>query len=423
MKIGIQTWGSHGDIRPFLALGEGLQRAGHDVTLVVTSPDSACDQLASTAGVRIRVVASPVIDAAQTEVVANMAQGMKDPMKQMATLFRMCFAPAEDAMFAAARALAAESDLLIGHYVLHPLQIAAEQAGKPYVSVMLSHAGVPSAYNHPLQLDFLGKAGNRVLWWVTKLALNGVLKPYANRLRREQGMPLTRDVVGEVWLSRSLTLVAVSPQICERQPDWPETVQVCGFLDMPNIEVEGSVPAELEAFLAAGAPPVYMTMGSWMPRDRVWQRETLQWLTDAARLAGCRAIIQSPTWQDCGFARTDRVFYLSASPHHAIFPRCAAIVHHGGAGTTQSATLAGKPSIVVAHISEQEHWGRELGRIGVAPRLLKRRTATAAALAKRIGEVTADMTSQALLVSAAMRQDRGVETAVALIERKFGRTT
>jgi hypothetical protein len=80
-----------------------------------------------------------------------------------------------------------------------------------------------------------------------------------------------RDIVTQVWLSKHLTLAAVSPTICRAQPDWPAAVRVCGFLDTPNLAMEGDVPAGLAAFLAAGDAPVYMTFGSWMPRDPAGQ--------------------------------------------------------------------------------------------------------------------------------------------------------
>lgn len=428
MKIGIQTWGSHGDIRPFLALAEGLQAAGHEVSLVITCVDSAAyAAITSPQGVKITVLASPVMSPQDADAFGQTAYKMRNPITQMANILRMCFDPAENAMFDAAQKLCADSDLLIGHYFMHPLQVAAEKAGRPYVSVLLSHAGVPSAFKNPLGTRSLGTMVNRMLWWVTKAALNSALKPYSNRLRRQLGMPLVDDVVTQVWLSPQLTLLAVSPQICEPQPDWPASVRTCGFLDMPNFELEGAVPEALASFLKAGDAPFYMTLGSWMPKDIATQSSTLRLLTDAARLAGCRAIIQSHSWQECGYTSCDQVLYVNAAPHHAVFPHCHAVVHHGGAGTTQSATLAGKPSVVVAHISEQEHWGLELRRMGIAGKPARRYSVTANELAKRIAVVrnTPVMQVKAKAFALAMRQENGVAEAVRLIDQTFsapGRT-
>lgn len=414
MKIGMLTWGSHGDIRPFLALADGLQAAGHVVHLVITCIEAdAYSNVGSRQGVKITVLSPLNFSPEQTELVGQAAYSTRNPMKQMATLLRMAFAPAEDAMFEAAQRLCAESELLIGHYLMHPLQIAAEHAGLPYVSVLLSHAAIPSAYQHPLGLPILGTPGNRLLWWLTRAMLNRTLRHYPDRLRRQLGMRPMRDMVSEVWLSRHLTLVAVSPQICERQVDWPASIQVCGFLDRPNCELEGVFPDSLSAFLAVGEAPVYMTLGSWMPKDVQGQAAALRLLSEAANRANCRAIIQCHAWEACGFSSCDRILYIAAAPHQQIFPHCFAVLHHGGAGTTQSATRAGKPSIVVANISEQEHWGRELFRMGIAGKPTKRRNVTAAALAEQIRRVrdTPRMLEQARKIADAMRIENGVAEA------------
>lgn len=415
MKIGMLTWGSHGDIRPFLALADGLQLAGHEVHLVVFSLEAGTyDKVQSAAGAKITVLTPLTFSAEQARAVGQTAYSIRDPMKQMAAILRLAFAPAEDAMFEAAQRLCAESDLLVGHYFVHPLQVAAEHAALPYVSVLLTHAGVPSDEVNPAGLSMFGKPGNRLMWWLTRTLLNRTLRHYPDRLRRQLGMPPMRDIVSEVWVSPYLALVAVSPQICARQPDWPDSVQVCGFLDRPNCELEGVLPPTLSAFLAAGEAPVYMTFGSWMPKDVEGQTAALRLLADAARGADCRAIIQCDDWQACGFGPDERILFVPAAPHHLIFPHCMAILHHGGAGTTQSATLAGKPSIVVANLSEQEHWGRELQRLGIAGKPAKRRSATAAGLAAQIRRVreTPAMTERARIIGEAMRQEDGVSQAV-----------
>jgi sterol 3beta-glucosyltransferase len=422
MKIGMQTWGSHGDIRPFLALAEGLQAAGNDVHLLITCVDSdAYRDMVSAAGVKITLVASPVLTPEQQENIGRTAYAIRNPMTQMKAILRLCLEPVEDAMFDAARRLCAESDVLIGHYFLHPLQTAAEAAGRPYVSVLLSHAGVPSDFDHPLTMPGAGKIVHRLLWWLTRTLLNRGLKHYPDRLRAQLGMAPVRDVVTQIWLSQHLTLVAVSPTMCEARPDWPASAHVCGFLDMPNLAMEGQLSPDLAAFLAAGDAPVYMTFGSWMPRDFVGQTKALRLLTEAARQAGYRAIIQAPSAAACGFQGDGNILYVAAAPHHVVFPRCRAIVHHGGAGTTQSAMRAGTPSVVVANISEQEHWGKELRRLGIGGKPAKRRNVTAAALATRIRDVLAApaMTVRAAQIADAMAAERGVDAAVALVMRTF----
>ncbi len=154
MKIGMLTWGSHGDIRPFLALADGLQAAGHQVHLVVFSLEAGTyDKVQSAAGAKITVLTPLTFSAEQARAVGQAAYAIRDPMKQMAAILRLAFAPAEDAMFEAAQRLCAESDLLVGHYFMHPLQVAAEHAGLPYVSVLLSTALFLAAFVNPTGLS------------------------------------------------------------------------------------------------------------------------------------------------------------------------------------------------------------------------------------------------------------------------------
>jgi sterol 3beta-glucosyltransferase len=423
MRIGIQIWGSRGDIRPLLALAEGLQSSGHAVTLLITCIESAdFNASLSNSGVKIKNVASPVIrDKEELAKIGKDIFAESNPVKQIKTVIEKFFVPAEAEMYQAAEKLCLDNDLVIGHFFHYPLRTAAELIGRPYVSVMLVHSAVPSSLQPPIGFPNLGNLGNRIAWWALKLVLNKSLKKYPDRLRKAHGLRPTNDFVGSVLASHQLTLVAVSPEICQRKKDWPDYYQVCGFLDAPELSIDGQLSEGLEEFLSYGEAPVYMTFGSVMQTDIPSQREAVTLLSDAAKMANCRAIIQAPLWQECGFSSTEAVYYVHPAPHKIVFPHCKLIVHHGGAGTTQAAILAGKPSIVVAHIAEQEFWGRELSRIGLAPGLLLRRKVTAEQLAKSIRSVVSsgDMAEKAMKIGAAMNKEDGVGVAVRLINEKF----
>lgn len=421
MKIGLQTWGSYGDIRPFLALAEGLQSVGHDVTLLVTSIDDASyDSSLSRSGVTIRTVFSPVIQ--DRETLRNIEASIfaeSDSLKQTQAIIEKLFVPAESAMYDAAEQLCNENDLVIGHFFHYPLNVAAERSGCPYASVALVHSAVPSSLQPPSGMPNLGSLGNRVMWSLVKSLLNKKLKKYSDRLRQQHGLKPARDLISDVWASNQLTLIAVSPQICNKKNDWPEYYQVCGFLNMQGEAFKGDVSDELQDFLSQGEPPVYITFGSVMSGGD--QSETISILTDAAQMASVRAIIQAPGWRESGLTSSDTVHYVDSAPHAEIFPYCKAIVHHGGAGTSQAALLAGKPSIAVTHTSEQEFWGRELARIGVAPKPLSRKSLRADQLAAKIGLVIKlkAINEAATRVGIAMAKEDGIATAVRLINEKF----
>ena len=423
MKIGIQTWGSHGDIRPLLALAEGLQSSGHDVTLVITCVDSAeYNSSIANSSVKIKSVASPVIlDKEELARIEDSIFSESNPVKQVQMIIAQLFMPVEAEMYQEAENLCADNDLVIGHFFHYPLQTAAEKAGCPYVSIMLVHSAIPSSLSPPVGFPQLGRIGNRFAWWLVKSVLNKILKSYPDKLRVSHGLKAANDLVSDVWASHDLTIIAVSPEICQRQSDWPDHYKISGFFDMPNISIEGKISEELEEFLSHDDPPIYITFGSAMPSDILSQKETIKLLSEAVRITNCRAVIQASLWQECGFSHTQNIHYVHSSPYRMVFPRCRAIIHHGGAGTTQAATHAGKPSIVVAHIAEQVFWGRELKRIGVSPSLLLRQKMSAEQLSKSISDVigSSEMSEKAKKIGTAMKKENGVEVAVKLINEKF----
>lgn len=421
MKIGIQTWGSHGDIRPFIALAEGLQDAGHDVTLAITCVDSdRYNGFNPKAGFKLRIISTPVIlDRLLLEKIGAMILQERNAIKQTQLAIEQLFLPAESEMFQASNQLCAENDLVIGHYFLYPLGAAAERHGRPYVSVALVHGAVPSALQPPSGVPDFGTLINRLAWWLARSVLNKKLKKYSDQLRLKNGIKVARDLIDNVWASQQLTLLAISPTICERRPDWPDYYQVCGALDTQDSVAEGSVPEELHAFLSDGAPPIYMTFGSAMSGSD--EKQTIALLTEAANAASVRAIIQAPRWGDFGLQSNEVIHYVIAAPHAAVFPRCGLIVHHGGAGTSHSALRAGKPSVVVAHTAEQELWGRELERIGVASKLILRRASTPGRIAAAIKLVTRSksINENARTLGAGMAKENGVATAMRLIHDRF----
>lgn len=420
MRIGMQTWGSDGDIRPMIALGRGLAAAGHRVILVLTSVDGkSYAAYARPPGFAVVHTRSPLADRPRLmRDTAPEVVRLRHPARQLAAGWADTFALSVPPMQAAARALAADADLLIGHFCLYPLQAAAERAGRPWVAVVLAHCAVPDPGRPALEMPHLGPALNPLGWRLARALVNRILRPSVNRLRRAEGLPPVNDVVDDTWISRDLTLVAVSPAFYRPGPGSPDTCRVCGALDLPPEEDHWTVPAGLGDFLSAGPAPVYMTFGSLLPHHPGRRRDTVALLAGAARRAGCRAVIQVFP-QDLAHLPGDRfTTYVPFLPHGAVLPHCRAAVHHGGAGTTHAACRAGIPAVVAAHVIDQLFWGRELHRLGVGPRPLHRNALTEARLARRLEAVLADaaMARRARALGVWMRPENGVARAVSLVE-------
>ena len=423
MRIGMQTWGSHGDIRPMLVLAADLQSHGHAVTLAVTSTDGVdYSPTASAQGIRLVDVASQKAALAKRQLETGKAiTGETDIVKQMSLIISQLLLPVEAEMYAAAEALCGENQVIIGHYFHYPVQTAAEKFHRPYCTVTLNPSFIPSQEISPSGLPNLGRAANRYLWGLAKNKINDILGPYVNRLRQQIGLTAARDLITDVWLSHELNLIAVSPEICEKRPDWNEAHHVCGFFNSTQIRNEGKVLPELETFLGNGAPPVFMTFGSMVPEQLETQTEVANLFASAAQLAGCRAIIQTPLEGYGRFASSGELFFVKAAPHAAVFPKCAAVVHHGGAGTMQTVMLAGVPSVIVPHISDQFYWAREAKRLGIASDPLPVTKLTREALAQRIKTTLASnpLRERARKIGTAVQNEAGVEKAVRLINEKF----
>jgi len=415
MKIGIQTWGSEGDVRPFMALAAGLRRAGHDVTLAVTHvTNKDYTALGGTFGIMVRQVG--YLAPGLAKHTGESLVGETNVLKQVAVIARELFEPAAQDMLVEAKRLCQENDLLIGHFLVHPLKTAAELAGKPYISVFLAPL-LPSAHFPPPGVPHFGRLLNALLWKVGGLVMDRMFLPPVNAMRRAEGLPLLKHSIQGAFLSPRLNLVASSPSLFPRPDDWDNAIQLCGAFHLPEQGEQWQPPEDLQRFILNGTPPLYMTFGSMSLADPA-AAGSIALLVDACRLAGCRAIIQTDRIDPGAGTASPDIFYLARAEHHRVFPRCAAVVHHGGAGTSHAASRAGCPSIVVEHATDQAFWGGVLHRAGIAPPLLHRRTVTAAVLARTIKNVLSSsaMREKAREIGESMRRENGVDRAVELIE-------
>ena len=386
MRIGLQTWGTEGDVRPFIALAARLARARHEVTLFATDINQRdYSALARNLGFGWLNVTS--VDLPSPEGLEDIGRKLfatTNPIKQVELIRQHLLEPARHAMFDAAQHLCRSNDLVVGHMAIDPLRVAAEKAGVPMATITLAHNAIPSAHTRPYGCPNVGRWATPLLWKLAQAILNRGFLPKVNDLRERQGLARDRDVLTQTWVSERLNLVAVSPALCERPSDWGANHCVCGFLNLPVDQSVEETPLGLDEFIAGGDPPVYFTFGSMMPFNLDYIRGVADIWSSAVRMAGCRAVFQFP-WDDLPAVETDaRVFKVRRSPHKTIFPNCALVVHHGGAGTTQTSLLAGRPSVVVAHVVDQFFWGSELERLGVAGPCQNRKGLSARRLAKAI---------------------------------------
>lgn len=418
MRIGIQTWGSDGDVRPFIALAAGLKSAGHDVSLAVSHAENR-DFTDFSRALDLPIRSVGMLDPSILSSTDEMLRKARNPITQLKVVMQCLYEPFAAAMGEAAKDLCQENDVVIGHFMVHQLKTAAEVHSTPCMSVFTAPI-LPTSTLAPGGIILPLPALNRLVWKIADAVLARTYLPVVNAMRTAEGLRPLKSTLGDVFLSTVLNLVEVSPVLFPAPPDWDGRVSVCGSFNLQEPVGQWQMPGPLQRFLDSGPPPVYMTFGSMSAGGKTFD-EGLELLAEGAQRAGVRAIIQTGE-QRAVPAATPDLFYLSRAPHHRVFPQCVAVVHHGGAGTSHSASRAGLPSIVVEHVMDQAFWGATLFRAGIAPPMLHRRTLTAGRLARAIRTVldSSTMQEKARQVGELMGREDGVRRAVALIEERLG---
>ena len=418
MRVGLQSWGTEGDLRPFLGLGRALLDRGHEVRLVFTGVEGRdFGDLARRMGVPTTFVDDGYFVAHREELGVKTRESFRlgGPRKQFELILRDLLDPVERSMVAAGREVAAWADVVAGHFLAYPAPVAAAAEGRPYVGVALQPV-FTSRHYPPAGVPALGPL-NRVTWALANGVMRSALLGRVNRARAACGLPAERRFV-PVELGRPRqVIVAVSPGLFPRPRDWPSSLAVTGFLGVAP-PADAWVPAPALADFLAQGPPVFCSFGSMFGLDDRQTAEAVDVFVAALAHAGVRGIVQAPARVTAVAPQAAHVHYLERAPHEALFPRCAAIVHHGGAGTTQSVVRAGRGSVVVPHAADQFFWADLLHARGVAARPLKRPALAPRPLAVRIRTVLDDaaLPSRAAELAAVLAAERGPTRAAELIE-------
>lgn len=414
--IVIFTIGTQGDVRPCVALGQGLRRAGYPVR-IATSANFA--GLVRQAGLEFFPLTADF--QAMLESDRSIADQGLD-LRAMARIFRERYAQWAEHWADEGMAASEGAGLLIG--VSNSTLLAkalSERRGLPFAIARLQPL-TPSRLLPPMVLagtrerlpGALSLAAHQLLWllvWhVMRPAINDIVRPRLGLPRyRWHGPYLGRGALDAKVIN------GFSRHVLPRPADWPDSSQVTGywFFDPPA----WTPPADLADFLAGGAPPVYIGFGSMVSGQAEAFTRTV---VDAVRKSGRRAVLATG-WGGLEIgegALDEQIYGLRQAPHDWLFSRMAAAVHHGGAGTTAAAVRAGIPSAVVPFYGDQPFWARCLQRRGVAPPALDRRGLTAEKLAAALDVIGhPDMQREAVALGHAVRAEDGVAEALRHLRR------
>jgi vancomycin aglycone glucosyltransferase len=349
MQVLLSSIGSRGDIQPIVALGVELQALGHRARLCVPpnfkewveSYGLECipigpDLKKLTGGT---VPGKPVLPFSKEQLQQMADQSVRDQFRVIGGAARGC-------------------DLIVAATALQfAARSIAEAQNIPYVFAVYCPAVLPSSKYPPPDMSghhsfSLSETENLQLWKENEESF----QKFAAALNEERAKIDQTPVTGvQRYMFTDRPWLAADPVLAPASPlTGMEVVQTGAWM----ISEETPLPAELEEFLANGEPPVYLGFGSMRASD-----QTGRVLIEAARALGLRSIL-SQGW--AGLMPDDGNDCLSIGDvnHAKLFPRLAAIVHHGGAGTTQTAARAGTPQVIVPHNYDQFYWAHRIQQVG-----------------------------------------------------------
>ena len=410
MRVAVLAVGSRGDVQPHVALAAGLARAGHDVTVATHAPFA---DLVAAAGLAFAELRANPRELIESEAAAAWISA-RNPLTFFARLGELArplaLQLAEDILAASAGA-----EAIVGSSLAQAGFHVAEARGVPFLAAALQPLSPTAAFPSVLTpgLGWLGPRGRRATHRLSALAFDLPFRRAVNGWRRSAlDLPPLRelDFYGRLARERRPVLYGFSELVVPKPADWGDWLHVCGYWFLAADPSWRPDPV-LADFLAAGPPPVYLGFGSMRVRD---PEATSELLASALRRAGVRGVIGSG-WGGLAPEPGGDLIAVGDVPHDWLFPRCAAVVTHGGAGTTATALRAGVPSFAVPFFADQFFWGARVARLGAGPDPLPVRRLDDAGLAARIRVAVSapDLRARAGQVGRALAREDGVATAVA----------
>ncbi|QHQ35945.1 glycosyltransferase [Algicella marina] len=416
MKILILCYGTRGDVQPYVALGQRLGERGHHVT-VATSPRFR--EFVESHGLAYAFINDDLLAILDTDGGKDLLEqpGLWGIIRNSIRMVRKV-APIQRALIRESReaAEATDPDFILFSPKLAHAPLIAGQLDIPVALGALIPMHVPTGELRVLlapgrmNRPWLNRASFALIGFITRRVLSGYIKPF----RAELGLPPRRFEPLESASGAPLPVLhAISPAVVRRPADWPETAHLTGywFLDEPAWQP----PDALRTFLDAGPPPVYFGFGSMAGRS---PEELAATVLEALGRTGQRGVIATGWGGLKPEALPDNVMLIREAPHAWLFPRMAATVHHGGAGTTAAALRAGRPTLIVPFFGDQPFWGAHIHRLGAAPSPIPRGRLTADRLEAALKEMAGNtaMQKKAAEIGAAIRAEDGTGSAATLIE-------
>jgi sterol 3beta-glucosyltransferase len=414
MKIAITTVGTRGDLQPYIALGIGLKKAGHEVLIV-----SAKNEAAFVLGYRLDFYPLNV-DIQQLMAggeVKEMAKG-NNPLKFVighlkgSKKMKALMVKTQGEIWDACK----EVDMIIFHPGMPIGYFIAK--GKNKLAVMACPFPVLATKAYPSILFYsfprFGETFNlfthflfdKIFWALSKPAIKEF---WLSNIKSK--IDFSTSAIKQITKSNMPIINGYSNLLFKHATEWGENVATTGSWIIED-EPEFTLPEGLVQFMENEAAPIYIGFGSLNNKDSM--QATLYIVLKALEMTSQRAVIALGTDQE-QFSEVlpESVFLIQNIPHTWLFPKMKMVVHHGGAGTTATGLRAGKPTVIIPHNADQPAWGQRVYELGVGSKPIKKSSLTAGNLAAAIIYASrAEIISNAEKLGVELRKENGVEKTV-----------
>lgn len=418
MKVFINTFGSRGDVQPFIILGKALKEKGHAVMICTGSRFEAEVIKNGLEYGYITNEAFALLDADNTilEDSLGIVGIVRVSLKLIKVAKPINKKMVQNAWYAAKHF---EPDLVIYHPKALGAVSIAEKFNVPAIMISLIPMLAPTA-----EFPMLGMPNLKLGGWYNRLTYKLVLMGYNSYLQglndiriaemELKALPKYTGIIAKYDKSLVPIIHAISPHVLNRPNDWPSIYTMSGYITEDQDE-QYTPPKALQDFLAAGTPPVYVGFGSMSGSNSERLTNTV---VEALAQANVRGIIATGWGGLDTMNLPDNIFTIEKVSHAWLFPQVAAVVHHGGAGTTAAGLRSGRPTIICPFMGDQPFWGDQLVRLGVGLKVSAQKRLKVEELAGAIYKVTTDIDIQeaATILGKKIQSEDGVLNAINSIE-------
>ena len=405
MHITFIALGSTGDVLPYIALGQGLHDAGHQIRFatfenfaeLVTERDLEYFRIHGDSRILVDQAGASVTSLARTfaSLADSYARDLSDP-------------------------ILLNTDLILNQLPggLYGYDLA-EKAGIPMIQVAVIPLSRTVEFPSMAFPQTPVPGYNRLTHLLAEQASWQMMRRAINRWRRGTlGLPRLpiRGYFDQLGTSSFPMIYGFSDHVFSRPADWGPGIFVSGYW-FPR-SPDWQPPPQLVDFISAGKPPVFICFGS-MPVSK--GRKTADTIIEALTLSGRRAIVNLG-WTELADANLpDFIFPISYIPYDWLLSQMAMVIHHGGSGTTAYGLRSGVPSMAVPFVFDQFFWGRRIATLGAGPLPIPFRQLNSRQLARAIESATSDhdMRQRADSLGQKLRAEDGITEAVKIIENQI----